>query len=284
MRQPLGALRTFVKLLERRLERDPEGLNHELAKNVLIQSDELVELLRRYEASGAEDEEDWVDDSSGNGGEAFWIQELEAQERGNSSSSSSSSSSSPGTLADSSGSSGTEKPRLRKPAASSASLTLSDLRAVLAPILAAAQAISSRDGVAFSCFVEDGLPRLYLDERGFQEALGTMIELALASSLAAAATAAAAADAAPKAAPAVSLEVRTVQGRERPQQRPAVTFIVRDNGLGDTSTGRGGKELGLARKAIERMNARLEIRRSESLGGTHMAVLFDDESSFFVDG
>lgn len=45
VRTPLGALRTFSKLLLRRLERDPEGLSYELAKNVLIQSDQLVELL-----------------------------------------------------------------------------------------------------------------------------------------------------------------------------------------------------------------------------------------------
>ncbi len=45
VRTPLGALRTFSKLLIRRLERDPEGLNFELAQNVLVQSDQLVELL-----------------------------------------------------------------------------------------------------------------------------------------------------------------------------------------------------------------------------------------------
>ncbi len=175
---------------------------------------------------------------------------------------------------------------MRGPSSSSSS----DPRAFLAPIVAAAQAISRRDGVRFQSHVEEGLPRLRIDERGFQEALGTMIELALASSLAAA-TAATPAGAGQEqeqgaaAAPAVSLEVRSHAAAAGAgddgggRGRSGVQFIVRDNGFWDTSTVvRGGRELGRAREAIERMGARLEIRRSESLGGTHMAVLFEGET------
>lgn len=238
VRQPLGALRTFGKLLLRRLERtDAEGLNQELTGNVLVSSDELVAVLRRYEGHESSPSAADVDADTPAAGA------LTPSASASSSSSSSSSTSS------------------RK--------ALCDPRAVLAPVVAAARAISGRDGVEFRTLVAEGLPRVRIgDERGFQEALGTMVELALASSLAGAA--AAEEGSAP---PRVSLEVASsgLGGSSGDGGGGGVQFIVRDNGLGVL---RGGRELGRAREAIERMGGRMDVRRSVSLGGTHMAVLF----------
>lgn len=251
IRQPLGALRTFGKLLLRRLEKtDAEGLNQELTSNVLVSSDALVEVLQRFQ--GGDEEDDDAKEAS-------------------SAAAPSTTPKAPGAIA----------PVAAAAAASSGTRALCDPRAVMAPVVAAARAISGRDGVKFQTFLAEGLPRVRIgDERGFQEALGTMVELALASSLAGAAAAAAADN--PQGdqtgqgqghpepePPAVSLEVTSVDG-------VGVQFIVRDNGLGDMAVLRGGRELGRAREAIERMGARLEIRRSESLGGTHMAVSFEE--------
>lgn len=49
IRSPLSALRTFGKLLARRLQRE-EGLSLELARNILTQSDRLVELISPFTA------------------------------------------------------------------------------------------------------------------------------------------------------------------------------------------------------------------------------------------
>lgn len=250
MRAPLGALRTFGKLLLRRLEKaDAEGLNQELTANVLASSDALVEMLRRHGPGGERGEEPGTmeeEESASGGG---WPLALGGDQQQGSSSSS---------------------------ACSSLRAALCDAQAVLAPIVAAAKAISARDGVRFRCFVEEGLPPVRVDERGFQEALGLMIELALGSALAGAAAAAEEEERAAAAPPAVSLEVRSISSIPTAEQgggAGGVTFVVRDNGLGDESVVRGGRELGRAREALERMGARLEIRRSVSLGGTHMAVM-----------
>jgi len=44
IRSPLSALRTFGKVLTRRLAREP-GMNGELARNIMVQSDQLADLL-----------------------------------------------------------------------------------------------------------------------------------------------------------------------------------------------------------------------------------------------
>lgn len=49
MRSPLSALRTFGKLLNRRLQREG-GLNLELAQNIMAQSDRIAELLNPFTA------------------------------------------------------------------------------------------------------------------------------------------------------------------------------------------------------------------------------------------
>lgn len=50
MRNPLAALRTFGKLLLRRLEELPDALNRDLAADLLTQSERLVTLLLPMES------------------------------------------------------------------------------------------------------------------------------------------------------------------------------------------------------------------------------------------
>ena len=94
MRAPLGALRTFGKLLLRRLEKtDTEGLNQELTANVLASSDALVAVLRRH-GPGGEGGEDpgMTEEEEGASGGGWPLASGGDQQQGSSSSSASSSS------------------------------------------------------------------------------------------------------------------------------------------------------------------------------------------------
>ena len=248
VRTPLGALRTFSKLLLRRLERDPEGLSYELAKNVLIQSDQLVELLLGVPPEVA------VGGGGGGGGaivkaqDGAWEEEEEEE-------------------AEAEAGGGLER---REGLGRSRSSTLCELRSVLAPVVSAAQLVSSRDGISFFFFQEEGLPMHVplLDETLFQETLGSLVESALGYALEGAM--------AGGEKPVVTLDVRRLNGGVEGKGGSTTTtlvFLVQDNGVGARTT--RSPAFGSIRKDVERIGARLEIRGSEILGGTQASLYID---------
>ena len=240
VRTPLGALRTFSKLLLRRLERDPEGLSYELAKNVLIQSDQLVELLLGVPSEVMLGGGGMVNVQDGSS--SVWGEEEAEAEAGE----------------------GLER---REGLGRSGSSTLCELRGVLAPVVSAAQLVSSRDGISFFFFQEEGLPTHVplLDETLFQETLCSLVESALGYALEGAV--------AGGEKPVVTLDVRRLGGNGA-EEGPATTlvFLVQDNGVGASTT---RSPFGSIRKDVERMGARLEIRGSKALGGTQASLYID---------
>lgn len=150
----------------------------------------------------------------------------------------------------------------------SRSSTLCELRGVLAPVVSAAQLVSSRDGISFFFFLEEGLPTHVplLDETLFQETLGGLVESALGYALEGAV--------AGGEKPVVTLDVRRLGGGGA-EEGPVTTlvFLVQDNGVG-ASTARS-PAFGSIRKDVERMGARLEIRGSKALGGTQASLYID---------
>lgn len=249
VRTPLGALRTFSKLLLRRMERDREGLSYELAKNVLIQSDQLVELLlddtseRMESGGGGGTGWEMMNAQDGSRSEEEMEEMEEAEARG-------------GLMR-------------REGLGRSRSSTLCELRGVLAPVVSAAQLVSSRDGISFFFFQEEDLPKHVplLDETLLQETLGTLVESALGYALEGAV--------AGGQKPVVTLDVRRLGGGGA-EEGPSTTlvFLVQDNGVA-ASTTHSSPEFGTIRKDVERMGARLEIRASKALGGTQASLYID---------
>lgn len=249
VRTPLGALRTFSKLLMRRLERDPEGLSLELAKNVLIQSDRLVDILMAY-PEGHETSEavmcrhkeglpPLMAEEGAEKGEEEGEEVNGGEGRG-------------GGLVKRDGRMVEPEPRHF------------ELREIFAPIVSAAQLVSSRDGINFGFLMEETLPVRVpvVDMARLQEAVGGLVESAMAHAL-------------ENEKPTVTLEVRFLEAN--PRSVSSVVFIVQDNGPRAPGAARPSA-YGEIRKEVERIGARLEIRGSSDLGGCQACLYIDCKS------
>mmetsp|Transcript_23961 Transcript_23961/g.70282 ORF Transcript_23961/g.70282 Transcript_23961/m.70282 type:complete len:569 (-) Transcript_23961:3-1709(-) len=176
VKNPLTALRTFGKLLLRRLD-DGDSLSRELAKDMIIQSDRLVDLL-----VPVDDVLELLSLSSAAQATQFFLPPSSLQQKLLNPSCDDQSAEL--VLAAAQGGSPSEDGADASREASPSSphkleIQLCFVNDVLGPIFSAAKAIATRDGVELSVTVAEDLPGIRADPRALQEAVSNVLDNAL---------------------------------------------------------------------------------------------------------
>eukprot|EP00638_Chattonella_subsalsa_P017416 CAMPEP_0117850434 /NCGR_PEP_ID=MMETSP0949-20121206/21684_1 /TAXON_ID=44440 /ORGANISM="Chattonella subsalsa, Strain CCMP2191" /LENGTH=591 /DNA_ID=CAMNT_0005697825 /DNA_START=217 /DNA_END=1992 /DNA_ORIENTATION=+ len=166
VKNPLTALRTFGKLLLRRLPSE-DNLNRELAKDIMIQSDRLVDLLLPVDSmiTTLGDESELAAGTIAlaaltgaptpvhNNGQAYTRGrgKIEVSQNGG----------------------------VGRMLSQESSAQLIWVDEALGPILSAATAVAERDGIQMTILTDDDMPGVFINERCFQEAFSNIIDNAL---------------------------------------------------------------------------------------------------------
>jgi len=171
VKNPLTALRTFGKLLLRRLPSEDQ-LNRELVKDILIQSDRMVDLLlpvdsmiTSYLPQGSSTLQSQTTAVAALRGKTIEFEEDLA-------------------ISESNESSKSHVPYNEMGAATrllgqAIPLNLCWVDEIAAPILSAATAVAERDKVHFTVLIDDDLPGVFVNDRCLQEALSNILDNAL---------------------------------------------------------------------------------------------------------